>query len=201
MSENNISNIQKKISIFSICLLLFIDSVGTGLIFPILPSLFTNSENGLIAAGSIHYRNFLYGLSFAAFPIASLFGMPILGSMSDIYGRKKTIILGMSIVVCSYFFSVVSVIYHSALIFLFSRALTGFGSGTFPIGNAVLIDISKNENEKITNLKFATASTVLGFILGPSFSILMPKLETNYTLSMPFIITLILGIINLIIIM
>lgn len=58
----------KKI-LFSLCLLIFVDAIGAGLIFPIMPELFLNSEYGF-KVNSFLSSNILYGLSFGLFPLA-----------------------------------------------------------------------------------------------------------------------------------
>jgi hypothetical protein len=57
--------------LYSTCLLLFIDTISAGLIFPILPAFFINQEYGLLKNDLYFSKEILYGLSFVMFPLST----------------------------------------------------------------------------------------------------------------------------------
>src|SRR3990167_6285882 len=75
-------------------LVIFIDSMGLGLVFPILNTLVFDPNAHFIAAGmSSAMQNFLYGLTICVFMFCWFFGAAFLGDLSDQIGRKKALMI------------------------------------------------------------------------------------------------------------
>ena len=75
-------------------LVLVIDTMGIGLIFPVLSPLFMSKTSGIIPAHlSIGARDLLYGLTLASYAIFMFVGAPFLGDLSDHLGRKKVLLI------------------------------------------------------------------------------------------------------------
>src|SRR3989339_1666724 len=121
---NNSARDQNKI-LFSICLLVFIDAIGLGLIIPILPSLFLNKSIGLMGGLNNNLSNLFYGIAIALYPLASIFGMPILGMVSDIIGRKTTLLYGLIGLLIGYIASIFAILSHNVWLFFLARIIAG----------------------------------------------------------------------------
>lgn len=89
--------------LYSISLVLLIDSIGYGVIFPILPQLFLDKNVGLVLPLYFSLPT-LYSLTLTAYPFAQFFGMAFFGTMSDRYGRKLLLLSGMGMMISAYFF-------------------------------------------------------------------------------------------------
>ncbi len=191
----------KKIHIlFLICLLIFIDAIGIGLILPIMPTLFY-SKVGLSVSVSSETVNFFYGLTIAVFPLTAMLGMPILGHLSDNFGRKKIMLFGIGGLILGYLICIISLALHNIFLFLFARMISGFSSGTYSICYAVAMDFSHNETQKITWLKYLTLVHVSGFILGPALSaFISAPSDSLLTLATPFLIASTISLINLLLV-
>ena len=174
--------------LFSVCLVIFIDSVGIGLIFPILPTLFTVNEYGLLLREPAIHSNYLYGITVALYPAASLLGMPILGKLSDLFGRKKLLIYGVTGLFFSYMLSIVAILTHNISMFLISRFIAGFNTGTQSICGAAIVELDSQKYDKVLGLKFMTLANILGFIMGPTIAYFMPDTHTAESLTIPFFI-------------
>lgn len=183
------------ITLLSACLIVFIDSIGIGLVFPLLPALFAISNNGLIMESPSTHSDILYGFAVAIYPLASLIGMPVLGKLSDIYGRKKLLLYGLLGLLGGYLLSAFSIFTHNLNFFFLSRFISGFSAGTYSICGAVIVDLSNDECNKVTGLKYLTLATIAGFILGPALSFCLN--DTNDSLINPFLITSGLCILNI----
>ncbi|RUR17678.1 MFS transporter [Legionella sp. km535] len=177
----------KMIALLSACLIVFIDSIGMGLVFPLLPALFAISNNGLIIDSPSTNANVLYGFAVAIYPFASLIGMPVLGKLSDIYGRKKLLLYGLLGLLGGYLLSAFSIFTHNLNFFFLSRFVSGFSAGTYSICGAVIVDLSNDALNKVTGLKYLTLATIAGFILGPALSFFIN--DVNDSLINPFLIT------------
>lgn len=187
---------KKKLLLFSVCLMFFIDAIGVGLIFPILPTLFMDNKFGLILEDTYFRRETLYSICLAIYPLASMLGMPILGGMSDKRGRGNVILLGLGMLSINYLFGGLSIVIKNVELLICSRLLSGFFSGTYSVGNALISDVSEGENERISNFKLPVISTMLGFILGPSLSILIGNLGGTNALPLPFYVAFVISGIN-----
>lgn len=184
--------------LYTICFMIFIDSIGEGLVFPILPDLFMNEKSGFMLDNINLSKELLYSMSFTLFSFGSIFGMPILGNLSDKYGKSNVIIYGLGGIVLSYLFSISAVFYKNVWLFLFSRFIGGFLTGTYAVGNAVISKISDNVDDRISNFKLPTFASITGFIIGPALSICVVQQTVINPLIIPFLITFVLSIINLI---
>jgi MFS family permease len=185
---------KKRFILYSICLFLFIDSVGAGLIFPILPALFTDEQYGLLVQDCYFSKGTLYGLSFAIFPMASMLGMPILGYMADKYGKPLVIVYGIFGFIITDILCILSIVAGSIWLFLFGRLLMGFLSGTYAAGMAMISDISDNDSDRISNFKLCTFASVVGVLLGPGFAFFIDGTSCINPFIMPFIVVMILSI-------
>jgi MFS family permease len=192
-----VQNINSKAILFTLCLFIFIDSISVGIILPIMPELFLNTQYGLVSSNSFLSHEMLYGLAFALFPLAGFFGMPIIGSLSDHYGRKNLIIFGMIGICVGEIIACFSIYNHNVYLFLISRLIMGFCAGTYVVGNAIIADISKDEKSGMNNFRWPMIAFILGFVLGPLIGSSAALAQGPHSLMIPFIIALLLSLLNL----
>ena len=145
----------------------FIDSLGFGLIFPLLPPLFMSSESAFIAEGtSLEMRGFLFGILIGSFCLGQFFGSPILGALSDRKGRKKILSMTLWIALVSYLIGGVSILMKSLAGLFVARILAGIAAGNYSIAQSIVADVSE-ENEKTKNFALIGMAWGVGFVLGP----------------------------------
>jgi MFS family permease len=188
----------KKRIILSLSFMMFIDSIGVGIILPILPDLFFSSHLSLVI-GNPEHRIFLYSITLAAYPVMEFFGMSFFGRMSDKYGRKKLLLWGLSILIISYFLGMLSIQLHHFLLFLFARALSGFLAGMYSVGNALVSDISPTPEERFLNFRLPSLGNKLGMTVGPALSLfIVSNAYFSNSLAIPYFLATILASINFI---
>jgi len=188
---------------FAILLMtVFIDFIGVGLVIPIFAPLFLSSSSNLFDANTPeNIRNLLLGLTLGAFPIFQFFGSPLLGGLSDKFGRKK--ILGLSLfgTFLGYVLMVVGINLQNFYLILLSRIIDGFTGGNISVATSAISDISKPE-EKTKNFGILGAIFGICFVMGPFLGgVLSDKtVHESFSLTTPFIVSAALSFINLLLV-
>ena len=133
----------------------FLDFLGFSIVLPYL----------FFYAQSLGATPLVYGLLVTSYAFAQFVCAPILGRLSDRYGRRRILLfslLGSSI---SYFgFGIAGTIW---LLFLF-RILAGSMSATAPIAQAYVADTTSEGNERLKYMGLLSAAFGIGFIIGPA---------------------------------
>lgn len=149
-------------------LVLFIDGMGLGLVIPILNGLIFDPNSTFLASAAIpaSWHNMVYGLVISIFMLCWFFGAAILGDLSDQIGRKKALIICLFGAFISYVLSIIAIKFASLTLLLLGRVVAGFTSGSQPIAQAAIIDLSDHDN-KARNIGYILLALSLGFIFGP----------------------------------
>jgi DHA1 family tetracycline resistance protein-like MFS transporter len=139
--------------LFSIILVVFIDLLGFSLILPLLP----------YYAETFKASPLLTGLLVASYAAAQLVGAPLLGRLSDRYGRRPVLLAS----VFGTFIGFILLGFASSLWMLFaSRVLDGITGGNLSIAQAYIADVTDSQN-RAKGLGLIGAAFGLGFIIGP----------------------------------
>lgn len=132
----------------------FIDVLGFGLILPLLPYYATRFGADTVAIG----------LLTAAYPAAQIFGGPLLGRLSDRYGRRPILIV--SILGTAVSFLILG--WANTLWMLFiGRLLDGLTGGNFTVAQSYIADVT-TARDRARGLGLTGAAFGLGFIIGPA---------------------------------
>jgi len=168
-------------SMILILLFVFIDVLGFGLILPLLP----------YYAADFNATSFMVGLLLSANALTQMIGAPILGRLSDRYGRKPLLIASISGTVIS--FLVLGWAKSLAVLFL-SRILDGLLGGNVSLAQAYITDSTTQENRS-SGLGLIGAAFGVGFIFGPALGGL---LSTGGNYALPAFAAAGLAVVNLI---
>ncbi|MBG90515.1 MAG: hypothetical protein CL521_01720 [Actinobacteria bacterium] len=163
------TNSSKKRAFFIIFLIVATELIGFGLIIPVLPQLAYQFESSY----------WLIGLLMSAYSMAQFFAAPLLGRLSDKYGRKPLLIASKIGTVIAY---VILANASTYTMFLISRLLDGFTGGNIAIARAYISDITTPENRPkgmaMIGLAFGT-----GFILGPALGGILYRPGTGHMMA------------------
>src|SRR5215203_1310489 len=172
------ASLVKQPSLFPILLVNFVGTLGFSIVLPFLIFLVMKFGGDAV----------VYGLLAATYPAFQLIGAPLLGRWSDIFGRKKVLLLsniGTSVGWILFLFALFLPVENSfnidivfigtfviivpLLILFLARAIDGITGGNISVANAYLADISSDENRSKNFGKIAISSN-LGFIVGPALA-------------------------------
>ncbi len=174
---------------------LLIDMIGIGMLIPIVPALFTDaSSTSFMLAGYSHTAQYIIaGLITALFGFMQFLAAPLLGELSDVYGRKKLLTLGVGVLAISQLLFSLGVAVGSLALLLFSRAVAGVAGANFSIAQAAIADVTEPHNRQ-RNFGLIGAAFGLGFIIGPFLGGTLAGVTGNPAL--PFLVAGILGVFN-----
>ena len=162
-------------------LIVFSNLLGFGIIIPLLPYY---AENFGASPNEVT-------LLMASYSLMQLIFSPIIGKISDIYGRKKILILCLIGSVASYL-----VLYYatSFILILFARAIAGLFASTTAIANAYVTETTSTENRS-KGMGIIGAAFGLGFVFGPAIGGYFGGEEiNNLNYKTPFIISIVVAV-------
>ena len=149
---------KKDHSLLFIFITIFIDITGLGIIIPVIPALITELINGSISEAAKYSGWLMFSYATLQFLFA-----PLLGGLSDQYGRSPVILLSL------FGFGINYIVLALApnIIWLFlGRIFQGIMGASLTTASAYIADISTPE-KKAQNFGLIGAAFGLGFILGP----------------------------------
>src|SRR3989338_10517203 len=121
--------------------------MGIGIMIPVLAPLMLDAGGALVPLDwTTADRSIALGFLVAMYPLAQFFGAPILGALSDRYGRKKLLIASLIGTFTGYLLFATGLLTQQLWLLYFSRALDGFTGGNVCVANSAIADMSTNEN-------------------------------------------------------
>ncbi len=184
-------------------LVLVIDTMGAGIIFPILGPLFmTPSESILPLDTSMNVRQFWYGATLTSWALLMFIGAPFLGDLSDRISRKKVLVLCLVGDAVGFLLSGWGIQVELLSLIILGRLVSGFFSASQSIAQAVIADISTRK-DKIQNMSWIIFASCIGFILGPIAGGYLGDADVVswFTYSTPFYVAGVLALLNALLLM
>lgn len=175
---------KSKRPLFFIYFATFVNIIGFGMVFPLLP----------FYAREFQASELTIGLLAASFAVGEFFFAPIWGRLSDRFGRKP--IISLALIGVSLAFLIFAV--ANSLFWLFvTRFLQGvFSSATFTGAAAYVADVT-TKDERIKGMSKLGASVALGFIFGPAIGGILSSVNHQ----MPFFTASFLAFFNFILVL
>ena len=189
----------KKGNLFTLFLIVFLDLMGIGIMIPVLAPLMLDPASTLVPTlWTEATRNIALGVLVAAYPLAQFFGAPILGTLSDRYGRKKLLSASLIGTFIGYILFAVGLFTEQLWLLYFSRILDGFTGGNIGVANSAIADMS-NESNRAKNFGLIGMAFGFGFIIGPFLGgkLADPNVVSWFGPAVPFLFAASLSVLSL----
>jgi MFS family permease len=157
-------------NLFLVAIVAVVNALGYGIIIPVL---YTYSQK----FGLSDFQN---GLLFSIFSLFQLISTPIIGRLSDKYGRKPLLAISLIGSAISFFMMAFA---PSAIFLFIARALDGITAGNIPVISAIISDTTDEKNRG-KGFAILGASFGFGFVFGPAIA----SLTVGINAALPFII-------------
>ncbi len=156
-------NISKK-ALPVVLFTVFLDVLGVGILVPILPQLVFQI---FIPAG-FSYNSSLIALGWLTgiYPLMQFIATPILGQLSDRFGRKPVLAISLAGTAVGYAVFAIAILTKNIPLLFFARAFDGITGGNISVARAVVADVSKPK-DRTKNFGLIGATFGIGFVLGP----------------------------------
>lgn len=153
--------------LFPLLLLIFIDSLSYFIVIPVLLEIFFNKQGGLFnAQTNLATRDLITGFAIALSTVSALIAAPFVGSFSDKYGRKKTVLLCVATMISGFTLPIIGIVKKNITLILVGRMLSGVGSSSQPVAQAAVADLCQ-QNEKALFLSLIALMMTLPLVIGP----------------------------------
>ncbi|HMU11279.1 MAG TPA: TCR/Tet family MFS transporter [Ferruginibacter sp.] len=173
----------KNAAVGFIFITLLIDVIGFGIIIPVMPGLISRLNNVDVSTAA-KYGSYLM----VAYAATQFICAPILGNLSDKYGRRPVLLFSLFGFGIDYIFMALAPTY--AWLFI-GRIIAGITGSSFTTAAAYIADISNADN-RAKNFGMIGAAFGLGFIIGP----LMGGVVSQFGERVPFYVAAVLALLN-----
>ncbi|MDQ2091636.1 TCR/Tet family MFS transporter [Marimonas arenosa] len=159
-----------RLPVLFIVLTVVIDAIGIGLIMPVMPALLTEIGGGSVADAAVWG-----GILSTVFAIMQFLFAPLIGALSDRYGRRPVLLISLLVMAADY---VVMALAQSMWLLLVARLVGGVTAATHSTANAYMADISTRA-QKAARFGLVAAGFGVGFVLGPVLGGLLAEYGTR----------------------
>ena len=178
----------------------FVDLLGLGILIPIIPQLLANPKSGYYLFGKnvpISHGYIVLGFLVAIFPLMQFFATPILGQLSDKFGRKKILAISLAGTSISYILFAIGIMTKNIPLLFAARGFDGITGGNIAVAQAAVADVTPPE-KRARNFGLIGAAFGFGFVVGPYLGgkLSDPAVVSWFNATTPFFFAAILAALN-----
>ncbi len=154
-------------TLFAVMLVSLLGTAGIALPYPVLSPYFLDpaNANSLTQFMGLHPK-LLLGALLALYPLGLIFGGSVIGALSDVYGRKRLLIMTLLASALCYGLTAYAVVLENFPLFALARFLTGIFEGNIAISRAIALDLHPAIN-RTRALSLLYATNYSGWLIGP----------------------------------
>lgn len=163
---------KQKRQFWVILTIVFLGFLGISMPYLIFPALFLNPAYSILPSDWSESSHALFlGITLAAYPLGQFIGSPILGALSDDYGRKQILSGSLLLSALCNLFTGIAIDWHMLGLLIVSRFTAGVMEGNIAIGRAMAADLTSISKHKSIGKINACAS--IAYLIGPLLGGLM----------------------------
>lgn len=167
MSDKKITHVDENKALTSALFTVFLDAVGIAILIPIFVALVLPGKYQVIPSyWSVRDGFIMVGWLSGLFSICTFLAAPILGQLSDKFGRKKVLSLSLAGTALGYLIFAIGVSQKSIPLLFLGRIIDGLTGGNIAVARAVVSDVSLPKT-RTRNFGLIGAMFGIGFVLGP----------------------------------
>jgi MFS family permease len=170
-------------NVYVLGLITFLNASSIGVIIPVMFNY----------ASSFGLNDVLVGLLFATFPFAQFLATPVIGRLSDRYGRKILLVISL---LGTFLASLIQAFATNGWMLFFGRFLDGITGGNTSVVQAAIADSAKNK-DKTFGFALSGAAHGLGFLFGTLLALFISRTGNFYVFMSAAILALIATVITL----
>ena len=175
---------RQNLALTFIILTVTLDGMGIGIIFPVMPDLMMQVTQGSLASAAVWG-----GTIVTSFAVMQFLCGPIVGNLSDRYGRRPVLLISLAVMAADY---VVMALAQTVWLLLIARMINGIASATQSTSSAYVADITAPE-DRARRFGLIGAGFGMGFVAGPLIGGLVASIDPRA----PFWVAACLGAANL----
>lgn len=157
-----VPTLSRKPNIFFVCVTMLLDALGIGLLIPVAPKLVAFVQ-GLPTEGAEHDASMAVGLLFATYAAMQFLFAPLIGSLSDRFGRRPVLLCALFGSGVDYFIGAMA---PNLWVLFLTRAINGISGATMPVCSAYVADVT-TPAKRAAGFGALYAAFGLGFVFGP----------------------------------
>ena len=182
-----------------VCLISMVGFLGASIAYPILPVIFMHPEQAGVISSQLsqNWRAILLGVTLATYPLGQFIGAPLLGAMSDKFGRKPILLLSMLGACAGYLATVISLLSHNLTLLIVSRLITGVMEGNIAIARSIATDLETIPKQ--ISLGRINAVSAIGYVIGPLIGGVLSDshLYHGFNFAMPFYVAMLTTLLSI----
>ncbi|MEQ9694688.1 TCR/Tet family MFS transporter [Shimia sp. SDUM112013] len=161
---------RSKLPVLFIFVTVVLDAMGIGLIMPVMPDLIREVTGEALGDAAVWG-----GVLAAAFALMQFLFGPVIGNLSDRFGRRPVLLVSLAVMALDY---VVMALAGSIWLLFLGRVVGGITAATHATASAYMADIS-HPDEKARNFGLIGAAFGVGFVLGPALGGVLAEFGTR----------------------
>ncbi|MFI6875938.1 MFS transporter [Streptomyces sp. NPDC050400] len=189
-------------SLIPLYFIILIDNLSVSLIIPVLIPIAYDADIGIMGSGSTSTRDLFYGIAIGSYSLAMFFGAPLLGSLSDHFRRKKTLMLCLLGLALSYGLTIWGLARQDVVLFVAARVVGGLFSGSLPVAQAAILDVTPKER-RVNSIGLIMFCVSTGYVVGPLIGGYLSDstLVSWFSLETPFVFVAVITLLNLLVLL
>ena len=148
-------------------LVVFVGFVGYSLMIAMFTPLFLRTDGGMLPKGdSLAVRTILLGVVLALYPLAQFLAAPVIGGLSDRFGRRRILLVSLAASTCCYALIALAVARRNLALLIVGCLLAGLSEANIAVAQSAIADVAP-ASQRNRLFGYVYLSSSLAYVVGP----------------------------------